>query len=159
MLFSESLEAATIVVDGGVVLMTPKELLLQKNATLELVVGEEPVQLGPHGAGIITVRHDRLEEVGRDGEEKPADDRGVDGGPVMKLGDEAGVDGAVHVVDEMILPEHEGEVRLPRVVGGVRLRETNRHPLEDVEVADVVDVGRVGVGERVGVGGRRRRNG
>ena len=51
-LVSESLKAATIVVDGGVVLMTPKELLLQKNATLELVVGEEPVQFGPHSVGV-----------------------------------------------------------------------------------------------------------
>ena len=87
-LVSESLQAATIVVDGGVVLVTPKKLLLQKNTTLELIVDEEPVQFGPHVAGIVTVRHDRLEEVRRDGEEEPADDRSVDGGTIMELGDD-----------------------------------------------------------------------
>ena len=60
------------------------------------------------------------------------------------------------MINEVVLPEQEGEVRLPRVVGGVRLGETNRNPLVDVEVADVVDVGRVGIGEWVGVGGRGR---
>ena len=54
------------------------------------------------------------------------------------------------MIDEVVLPKHEGEVRLPRVVGGVRLGETDRDTLVDVEAADRVDVGVVGVAERVG---------
>ena len=62
-LVSKSLEGPTIVVDGGVVLVAPEELLLQKNATLEAIVGEEPVQLGPHGVSIIAVLHDCLKQI------------------------------------------------------------------------------------------------
>ena len=41
---------------------------------------------------------------------------GVDGGPVMELRDEAGVDDVIHVVNEVIHPEHEGIICLPCVV-------------------------------------------
>ena len=44
-LVSESLETATIVVSGGVVLVATKRLLLQENTTLELLSVKSPFSL------------------------------------------------------------------------------------------------------------------
>ena len=76
------LEAAGVLVDGLVVLMAVVELLLQEDATLELVVGEEAVELDPHGSGIIALSDDGVKQIARDGGEEPADERGVDGSPL-----------------------------------------------------------------------------
>ena len=62
-LVGEGLEAHAEVVDGGVVLMTPEELLLQKDDPLELVVGEEVDDLVPYRACIILVANDGVEDL------------------------------------------------------------------------------------------------
>ena len=60
-LVSKGLETKAIFVDGGVFLVAPKKLLLQEDAALEAIVGEEPVQLGPNSMGIVAVVHDHME--------------------------------------------------------------------------------------------------
>ena len=50
-------------------MVTPKELFLQENNQLELVVGEEAVDLGPHRVGIITIANNGVEDVLGHGEE------------------------------------------------------------------------------------------
>ena len=43
--------------------MTVKKFPLQKHAALKLVVGEEAVELDPHGTGVSTIAHDRVKQV------------------------------------------------------------------------------------------------
>ena len=57
------LETTSILVDGLVVLMAGEELLLQEDTPLKFVVGEEGVQLDPHGGGIIAVGDDSVEQI------------------------------------------------------------------------------------------------
>jgi hypothetical protein len=79
------------------VLWCAKKFLLQEYDPLELVVGEEPVDLCPHRTSVVALMNDGLEDVRRDGEEEPADDGGVDGEPVGVAGIEK-VDGAINVI-------------------------------------------------------------
>ena len=81
-LVGEHLEPHAVLVDGGVVLMTAEELLLQENKALKFVVGEERVDLGPHGAGVVVLGDNRVEDVLRDRLVEPSDDRDLNGGPL-----------------------------------------------------------------------------
>ena len=69
---------------------------------------------------VITLANDGLEDVRRDGEEKPADDGGVDGKPVGVAAVQE-VGGAVDVISQVVLAEEEVVVGFPGVV--VRLGE------------------------------------
>jgi hypothetical protein len=51
------------------------------------------------------------------------------------------VDGAVYMVEEIVLAEEEAEVRLPREEIGSGVRELHRHVLLDGDVADDGDGG------------------
>lgn len=51
----EHLEPHAVVINGGVILMAPEELLLQEDKVLKFVVGEERVDLVPHGASIVVL--------------------------------------------------------------------------------------------------------
>jgi hypothetical protein len=104
-LVGDGLEAQAVGVQGLIALGCAEEFLLQKDNTLELVIGEEAVDLSPHRAGIIAFPNDGLEDVRRDGEEEPADDGGVDGQPVGVAGEEVG--GAVDVIAQVVLAEEE----------------------------------------------------
>jgi hypothetical protein len=68
--------------------------------------------------------------------EEPTDDGGVDGAPVgvVRHGEE--VDGAVDMVEEVVLVEEEAEVRLPREEVGCGVGELDRPSLEDGNIAD-----------------------
>jgi hypothetical protein len=79
------------------VLRCAEKFLLQEYDLLELVVGEEPVDLCPHRMSVVALTNDGLEDVRRDGEEEPADDGGVNGEPVGVAVIEE-VDGAVNVI-------------------------------------------------------------
>ena len=68
-LIRQRLQAAAVVINGLFILVTVKKFLLQKNATLKLVVGEESIELVPHGASVIPITHDRVEQVLGDGGE------------------------------------------------------------------------------------------
>mgnify|MGYP005799372943 FL=1 len=86
--------------------MRPKKFLLKKNPALELVVGEEPVEFGPNGEGVIPVADHRVEEILGDGEVEPPDECSIDGRPLYITEHEAGIHGTVDVIMEMILAEH-----------------------------------------------------
>jgi hypothetical protein len=77
-----------------------------------------------------------VKDVGGEGLEEPADDGGIDGAlvKVMRHGEE--FDGAVDVVEEIVLTKEEAEVRLPRKVFGRGVGELDRHALEDGDIAD-----------------------
>ena len=165
-LIRQRLQAAAVVINGLFILVTVKKFLLQKNAALKLVVGEEAVQLDPQGAGVIAGAHDRVEQVLGDGGEEPPDDRGVDRGPLGVAHHGAGVDGAVNMIHEIVLAEGQRKVRIPREVRGVSGIEDDRDAFVDVDVADVsgvrpdegVEVGG-GIGRYGGCAGMRGRGG
>jgi hypothetical protein len=115
-LVGDGFEDQAVVIQGEIALEGAKELLLLEDDPLELVHGEEPVDLCPHRMSVISVANDGLEDVRRDGVEKPADDGGVDRHPVDVVlhGEEVG--GAVDVVAEVVFAEEEVEVRIPGVV-------------------------------------------
>ena len=140
-LVRESLEAQAVGVEGEVVLLTTEELLLQENHALELVVGEEADDLGPHLVSVVAVVDDDLEDVRRDGEEYPADDGGVDGKLVGVAAHGEEVGGAVDVVGEVILAEKEVEVGLPSEEVGSGVREFDRDVLGDADLAELGWVG------------------
>ena len=106
-LVRQCLQAAAVVINGLFILVTVKKFLLQKNAALKLVVGEEAVQLDPQGAGGVADAHDRVEQVLEDGGQEPPDDRGVDRGPLGVIHHGAGVHIAIHVVHEIVLAEEQ----------------------------------------------------
>jgi hypothetical protein len=112
-LVRDRLEAQAVGIQGKITLEGAKELLLQEDDPLELVVGEEPIDLCPHRTSVIAVMNDNLEDVRCDGEEEPADDGGVNCHPVAVAlhGEEVG--GAIDVVMEVVLTEEEVEVHLP----------------------------------------------
>jgi hypothetical protein len=95
-----------------------KELLLEEGDALDLVVGEEAGYLLPHIADGLAIADNGVKDVGGDGLEEPADDGGVDGAlvKVMRHGKE--FNGAVDVVEEIVLAKEEAKVRLPREVFG-----------------------------------------
>ena len=62
-LVSESHEAATIFIHGGIILMTPENSCCKKDAPLETIVGEESIELGSDGVDIITIAHDHVKQV------------------------------------------------------------------------------------------------
>ena len=84
-LIRQRLQAAAVVIDRLIILMTLKKFLPQENAMLKLVVGEEVVDLNPHGVGVITIAHDRVKQVLRDGGEEQLDECGVDRDPSCYL--------------------------------------------------------------------------
>jgi hypothetical protein len=65
-LVGDGLEAQAVVIQGEIALESTKEFLLQEDDPLELVVGEEPIDLRPHRTSVITVLNDGLEDVQRD---------------------------------------------------------------------------------------------
>ena len=98
-----------------VVLRCAEKFLLQQHNPLELVVGEEPVDLRPNRVRVVALANHGLEDVRRDGEEEPADDVGIDGEPVgVAAGEE--VDGVIDVIAQVVLAEEEVEVGPPGVV-------------------------------------------
>ena len=111
------LKAHAIIVDRRVKLVAAKKFLLKKHAALEGVVEEEPVQLCPHRLRVISVANDGVEDVLGDGLVQLAGDGGVDGQPVVVREHEVGVDGAINVIDEVVLTEDEGEVSILGIVG------------------------------------------
>lgn len=149
-LIRQRLEAAAVVIDGLIVLMTVKKSLLQKNATLKLDVGEEAVELDLHNACVITIAHDRVKQVIRDGGEEPPDERSVDRGPLGVVRHGARVDGVVDVIHQIVLAEEEREIGLPRVVRGVGCVEDHGNAVMDVDIADVSGIR---TSERVGGAG------
>ena len=93
-------------------LMATEELLLQENKALKFVVGEERVDLGPHGAGVVVLGDDRVEDVLRDRLVEPTDNRGLDGGPLRVAAHVRAVHGTVDVLGEIVLTEDEVEIRI-----------------------------------------------
>ena len=155
-LVNKLLEAHAIIVDRRVKLLAPKKLAVQENLALECVVGEEAVELSPNGVSVIIGGDHHVEEVLRDGGVEPADKNGVDGRPLLIVLHEAGVHGAIDVIPEIVLTEHEGEVRLLGIVRGGEVVEDDGNPGEDVEVADDDGIGtfeRVGAAAAGGTGG------
>jgi hypothetical protein len=82
-----------------------EELLLEEGDALDLVVGEEAGDLLPHVARGVAVVNNGVKDVGGDGLEEPADDGGIDGAPVGVVWHGEEVDGAVDVVEEVVLAE------------------------------------------------------
>ena len=113
-LVREGFEAQAEGVEGEIVLVKAEELLLEEGDALELVVGEEAGDLLPHVARGVAIADNGVKDVGGDGLEEPAGDGGVDGAPVRVVRHGEEVDGAVDVVEEIVLAEEEAEVRLPR---------------------------------------------
>jgi hypothetical protein len=113
-----------------------KELLLEEGDALDLVVGEEAGYLLPHVTCGVAIADNGVKYVGGDGLEEPADDGGIDGAlvKVMRHGEE--VDGAIDVVEEIVLMKEEAEVRIPREVVGRSVGELDRHTLKDGDIAD-----------------------
>jgi hypothetical protein len=118
-----------------------KELMLEEGDAVDLVVDEEAGYLLPHVARGVTITDNGVKYVGGDGLEEPADDGGIDGAlvKVMRHGEE--VDGAIDVVEKIVLTKEEAEVHLPREVVGRSVGELDRHALEDRDVADDGDGG------------------
>ena len=100
----------------GIVLVTAEELLLQENKALKFVIGEERVDLGPHGASVVALGDNRVEDVLRDGLVELLDERGLNGGTLRIAPHVLAVHGTVDVLGEIVLAEDEVEVGLPRVV-------------------------------------------
>ena len=96
--------------------MTPKKFLLQENEALKLIVREEGADLGPHGTCIIILGDDRAKNVWRDGELEPADECGLNGGPLRIALHVVAVHRAIDVLGEIVLAEDKVEVGLPCVV-------------------------------------------
>jgi hypothetical protein len=140
-LIGEGLEAQAEGVEGEVILVETEELLLEEGYALDLVVSEEAGDLLPHVMCGVIVVNDGVKDVGGDGLEEPADDGGIDGTPVGVVWHGKEVDGAVDVVEEVILMEEEAEVRLPREEVGHGMGELDRHVLEDGNFADDSDGG------------------
>ncbi|XP_044318208.1 uncharacterized protein [Triticum aestivum] len=161
-LVNKLLEAHAIIVSGRVELLAPKKLTVQENLTLERVVGEEAVELSPNGVSIFVGGDHRVEEVLRDDGVEPTDKSGVDGRPLLIVLHEAGVHGTIDVISEIVLTEHEGEVRLPGIVSGGEVIEDDGNPSEDVEITDDDGIGafeRVGAAAAGGTGGGHGREG
>jgi hypothetical protein len=81
-LVGDGLVAQAVVIQGEIAMESIEEFLLQEDNPLELVVGEEPIDLRPHHTSVIAIVNDGLEDVWRNGEEEPADDGGIDRHPV-----------------------------------------------------------------------------
>jgi hypothetical protein len=145
-LVGDGLEAQAVVVQGEIALESAEEFLLQEDDLVELVVGEEPVDLRPHHTSVIAVMNDGLEDVRRDGEEEPADDGGVDRHPVAVALHGEEVDGAVDVVAEVVLTEEKVEVHLPWMVVVVGARKLDGNVVGDGDVVEFGGGGRSGVG-------------
>ena len=75
---------------------------------LVLKAGEDVGEEGRGPDGVIVGEDHRVEEVLRDGGVEPTDESGVDGRPLPIVFHEAGVHGAIDVIPEIILTEHEG---------------------------------------------------
>ena len=122
---------------------------------MELVVGEEAGDLGPHLVSIVAVANDGMEDIRRDGEEDPADDGGVDGEPVgvAACGEEVG--SAVDVVGEIVLTEKEVEIGLPSKEVGSGVGKLDGDMVGDANLAELGWVGRgeIGTGGGEGVAG------
>jgi hypothetical protein len=140
-LIGEGLEAQAEGVEGEVVLVEIEELLLEEGDALDLVVGEEVDNLLPHVARGVAVANNSVKDVGGDGLEEPADDGGVDGALVGVVWHGEEVNGAIDVVEEVVLAEEEAKVRLPREEVGRGVGELDRHALEDGNIADDGDGG------------------
>jgi hypothetical protein len=79
----------------------------------------------------VAIADNGVKDVGGDGLEELADDGGVDGAPVRVVRHGEEVDGAVDVVEEIVLAKEEAEVRFPREEVGRGMGELDRHTLED----------------------------
>jgi hypothetical protein len=152
-LVGDGLEVMAVVVQGEIALESTEEFLLQEDDPLELVVGEETIDLCPHRTSVITIVNDGLEDVWRDGEEEPADDGGVDRHPVTVALHGEEVDGVVDVVTEVVLTEEEVEVHLPWMVVIVGAGKLDGNVVGDGDVTEL------GGGRRRGVGGGGRGEG
>jgi hypothetical protein len=84
-----------------------------------------------------------VKHVDGDGLEELADDGGIDGAPVRVVRHGKEVDGAIDMVEEIVLAEKEAEVCLPHKEVGRGVGELDRHALEDGDVADDGDEGAV----------------
>jgi hypothetical protein len=114
---------------------------LEEGYALDLVVGEEAGDLLPHVVRGVAVTNNGVKHVGGDGLEELADDGGIDGAPVRVVRHGEEVDGAIDMVEEIVLAEEEAEVCLPHKEVGRGVGELDRHALEDGDIGMMVTEG------------------
>jgi len=81
-LMSKSFVTLAEFIDGGVVLVKTKELLLKEDDAQQPIVSEEAGDFGQHRTRGVAVAKDDVKNLLGDGEEESPDDGGVDGHPL-----------------------------------------------------------------------------